>query len=289
MINSLKFLSLLTMLILSMASVNAQNSETAVAIMLERTACRGICPVYIITILENGTVVYRGEDFVEVTEEQTSQIDPETVERMVEAFAAAGYFDWDETYTTQTVSDLPTIITSVSRKGWTQRIERYAGDYSAPLALPFLENWIDEMTNTWLWTGIQPDPGAISNGVSTPSITLQRNACFGTCPVYSVAIFENGTVIYTGIANVAEIGVRTFETDTTVFNYIAQQAQIFGYFDWQDSYEERIRTDQATVITLIRLQDQSKRIVRYEGDSNTPIGLVWIEESIAQVVKELIG
>jgi hypothetical protein len=85
------------------------------------------------------------------------------------------------------------------------------GDRTAPLALPFLENWIDEMANTALWTGVQPDISAISNGTDTPLITLQQGANFGTSPVYSVAAFEDGTVVYTGIANVDTLGVQVLK------------------------------------------------------------------------------
>ena len=123
------------------------------AITLERTACFRTCPIYTISIFEDGTVSYKGENFVQVTGEQTSEIAPETVKQMVELFKNSGYFDWKEAYDTQTVSDLSTVITSVTRDGKTHRIVRYTGDTTAPLALPFLEQWIDEMVNTQLWTG----------------------------------------------------------------------------------------------------------------------------------------
>jgi hypothetical protein len=145
------------------------------------------------------------------------------------------------------------------------------------------------MTNIQLWTGIQPDPAVISNGTDTPLITLQRNECFGDCPVYNAALFEDGTIVYSGIAHVEKIGVYIFQTDTTAVNSIAQQAQILGYFDWQDAYESRTMTDRATVITSIRWEDQSKRIVRYDGDPIAPVGLVWIEKFIDQLVTNVAG
>jgi hypothetical protein len=285
-VNKFKFSCLLVIVLVSVTAVKAQQPQADIAISLERTACRGICPVYAVTILEDGTVHYTGEDFVAVTGEQTTEIDPTVVDQMVEAFATAGYFGWNQIYSTQTVSDLATIITSVTRDGETHRTERYVGDYSAPLALPFLENWIDEMIHSQLWTGVQPDPGAISNGTDTARITLQRNACFGPCAVDSAALFADGTVVYTGIANVDRIGVHIFQVDSTAVEGIVQQAQLFGYFGWMDSYEERVRTDQATVITLVRWEDQFKRIVRYDGDPHAPVGLIWLEESIAQLVTD---
>jgi hypothetical protein len=286
--NKLKMLALLILFVLGAASVNAQDSGSNVAITLERTACFGSCPVYTVSILEDGTVLYNGENFVDVTGEQTTQIPPETVQLMVEAFEKAGYFDWNEVYDNQTVSDLPTIITSVTRDGETHSISRYVGDSSAPLALPFLEQWIDLMSNAGMWTGSQADISTISDGTNTPLATLERTACFGPCPVYSVALFEDGTMVYTGIANVDNIGVYTFEADPLAVESIAQRADIFGYFDWQDAYDTQVMTDQETVITSVRWEDQSKRIVRYGGDPNAPVGLMWIESYIDQLVTELV-
>ncbi len=106
------------------------------------------------------------------------------------------------------------MITSVTLDGTTHRIARYAGDNSAPLALRFLEQWIDEMANTSLWTGIEPDISVISNGMDTPVITLQRERrILEQVSVYSVAAYEDGTVVYTGIAHVSVIGVQVLETD----------------------------------------------------------------------------
>lgn len=285
MMRKFLFASLLMLFVVGTASAQ----QSAPAITLERTACRGTCPVYTITILEDGTVIYEGEAHVAVTGEQTSELDPDTVASMVEAFANAGYFDWDESYEEQTVTDLPNVNTSVTRSGETHQITRYVGDSSAPLALPFLEQWIDEMTSSQLWTGIQPDPGAISNGTDTPLITLQRSPCFGDCPVYNVALYEDGTVAYTGITNTDLFGVHTFEADPAAIASIAQIAQITGYFDWQESYDESVVTDQSTVTTSIRWEDQSKRIVRYEGDPNAPVGLTWIEDDIDRLVSSLMA
>ena len=287
--NRIQYLGLLMLIVIGSASIYAQEAESDAVITLERSACFGTCPVYTVSILADGTVIYDGERFVSVTGRQTGEIAPETVGAMVAALNDAGYFNWNDAYETQTVSDLPTVITSVTSADATHRIVRYTGDNTAPLALPFLEQWIDEMTNSALWTGIQPDISAISDGMDTPLITLQHGANFGSGPVYSVAAFENGTVVYTGIAHVNAIGVHVFETEASSINSIAQSAQILGYFDWQDSYEERVISDQATVITSIRWEDQFKRITRYDGDPNAPIGVVRIEESIDRLVTDLAG
>src|SRR5262245_18133867 len=93
----------LSLLVVGTAAVNAQEATTKPVITLERTACFGACPVYSVSIFDDGTVNYNGGDFVSVTGEQTYQIDPETVRQMVQAMVDTGYFEWDEAYQDQSV------------------------------------------------------------------------------------------------------------------------------------------------------------------------------------------
>lgn len=286
--NKLKYVSLLLLFILGVASVSAQETGKNVVITLERTACFGSCPIYTVSILEDGTVLYDGKDFVTVKGEQTNQIAPETVAAMVEAFQSAGYFDWKEVYDTQSVTDLPVVITSVTRDGQTHRISHYLGDHTAPVALSFLEQWIDDMTTTSLLTGAQSDLSAISNGAESPLVTLQHGPNFGFGPVYNIVAYEDGTVVFVGLANVDNLGVHVIQTDAASVAIIGQLAQAFGYFDWQDRYDHQVMTDQSTVVTSVRWEDQYKRIERYDGDPNAPIGILRIEENIERLVGDLL-
>ncbi|MFN8380258.1 MAG: DUF6438 domain-containing protein [Anaerolineae bacterium] len=273
-------------LLLGAMAVSAQGTGAQVALTLERTACFGSCPIYSVTIYDDGTVVYQGERFVDVLGEQTSQIDPALVEQTVQMFADAGYFDWDDSYNEMLVTDLPSVITSAMRDGETHRIERYEGDSNAPFLLPFLENWLDLIANTAQWTGVQPDPVRVVFGNDGPVATLQRDPCFGFCPVYNVAIFADGTIVYTGIANVERMGVHLLQSDPMAVDSVVQRAVATGYFDWQDAYDQMTITDQSTVITSIRTDEAFKQITRYEGDANAPIGLTWVEDSIDQLVTD---
>jgi hypothetical protein len=255
-------------------------------ITLERTACFGTCPIYTVAIYADGTVVYNGERFVDVTGQQTGSIDPETVKQLVAGFEAAGYFDWNDSYTDMHVTDQPTITTSITRDGITKQIARYTGDSSAPLALPYLENWIDLAANTSQWTGkeVSPTSGGMIGGQPVV-ITLERTPCFGKCPVYGLSIFEDGTVVYVGIKDVAVTGVQVGHVDpSVVVNMLTGMMKATGYFDWQDEYTHMTITDQPTIITSLSTAEQGKRIVRYAGDANAPVGLTWIEDQIDRAV-----
>lgn len=291
--NRFKFLFLTLLLLVSASAIHAQaatatEEANTPVITLERTPCFGTCPVYTVEIYADGTVKYNGEKFVQVLGEQTSQIDPQTVTAMVAAFDSLGYFDWND-FNSMTISDLPSTITSVTRDGVTHRIDRYGGDHNAPLELIYLEQWIDVMANTAQWTGVTPDVSGISNGTDTPVATLQTTPCFGKCPIYTVAAYADGTVAYMGIANVKTLGVQMTKVDTGAVENIVRAASSIGYFDWQDSYTKMVRTDQATVITSIQSDDQSKQITRYNGDPTAPIGLLWIEQSIAQLASNWVA
>ena len=254
-----------------------------VAITLERTACFGTCPVYTVTIYTDGTVVYNGTQFVDVKGEQTSSIDPATVKQLIAGFEAAGYFEWNDSYTDMNVTDQPYITTSVTRNGVTKQIERYAGDDSAPLALPYLENWIDLAANTNPWTGAELSATSVMS-MNSPVITLERTACNGVCPIYQLSIFEDGTVVYTGIDHVAVTGVQTSKIDPSAVELLVREMSASGYFDWNDDYSKFVITDQATVITSISTAEGYKRISRYDGDPNAPVGLLRFEDRIDRVV-----
>ena len=90
----LQWLPIMLCIMFSISSVTAQDSNANVALTLERTACFGTCPVYTVNILEDGTVTYEGQDFVNVTGKQTAEIPAESVGLMVNAFENAGYFEW---------------------------------------------------------------------------------------------------------------------------------------------------------------------------------------------------
>lgn len=259
----------------------AAQDKGQLVITLERTACFGACPVYSLSIYADGTVIYNGERFVDVEGEQTGSIDPAAVDQLVAGFAAAGYFDWNDEYTEMYVSDLPTITTSVTRDGETKQITRYVGDNSAPIALPYLENWIDVVANTQQWTG---KPSSLTAASGSVVITLQRTACFGLCPVYTLNLYEDGTVVYLGLQNVAVTGVQVSQIDPGSVQMLTQMMTATGYFDWQDEYTNMTITDQSYVITSLSTPDQYKQITRYAGDANAPVGLTWLEDRIDSVV-----
>ena len=128
------------------------NSFADLVITLERTACHGTCPVYKLTISEDGKVIYEGRNFVEVEGEQTESLSPTQIQDLVAAFEQADFFSLRD-YIDNNAGDSQSVITSITIDGKTKTVNHYYGDSSAPQELFELESRIDEITNSKQWTG----------------------------------------------------------------------------------------------------------------------------------------
>jgi hypothetical protein len=116
-------------------------------IKLERTACYGRCPVYVVSIDARGSVTYDGTRFVKVTGRQTDRVPASRVAALVETVDRIRFFDLDDKYR-QLITDVPTTFVTVTRDGRTKRIEDYFG---APKSLNDLEREIDDAAQTARW------------------------------------------------------------------------------------------------------------------------------------------
>ena len=108
-------------------------------------------------------------------------------------------------------------------------------------------------------------------------ISLQRTACFGTCPIYKIEIFSDGSGIYTGRRFVENIGITKFSLSKTQLNLILTQAEAIGFTNMQEEYSEPI-SDLPT--TFIQIKD--KRIRDYTGAPKTLKNLETLIDQIYQ-------
>jgi Domain of unknown function (DUF6438) len=130
--------------------LNQINYNNNVAITLERNACFGICPIYSLKVFGNGTAVYNGERFVNITGQKISTISQQKVRELVEEFYKINYFGLNDTYNKLVKTDQPTVITSINITGVYKSVFDNYGSI-APQGLRLLENKIDEITNSSKW------------------------------------------------------------------------------------------------------------------------------------------
>lgn len=109
-------------------------------------------------------------------------------------------------------------------------------------------------------------------------ITLEHHGCTKTCPVYSVMINGDGTVLYKGLKNVKEIGKREYaipvDTLTELNGFLAED-----YGRNTDEYGSPTGAENTVIITIDFGQVQ--RIVNH--DNSGPDSLKEFEEKINEI------
>jgi len=102
-------------------------------------------------------------------------------------------------------------------------------------------------------------------------ITLERTACFGTCPVYSVRITGDGTVEYVGKAHVRIVGPARTRISVAAVRQLLDIVERAGYFQMEPEYRYLIGpngsrgtvSDLPTTTTSVRIGERRHRIVDY--------------------------
>jgi putative hemolysin len=115
-------------------------------------------------------------------------------------------------------------------------------------------------------------------------ITLERTACFGTCPIYTLVIYGDGTAVFNGTDFVSQTGEYTTTIAIDDISHLVGEFVQAGYFDWNDAYTNREMTDMPTVITSIKVDGQYKQIEHYIGDISAPEALTALEDLIDATV-----
>lgn len=124
----------------------------------------------------------------------------------------------------------------------------------------------------------------VPNNLEDVVITLERTACFGTCPVYTLVIYGSGTVIYEGEDFVKIKGKQETTISQEEIKQLISEFETVDYFSLNDSYTERTITDAETVTTSITIDGKTKTIEHYHGDFSAPKQLTELEDKIDVIV-----
>jgi hypothetical protein len=122
-------------------------------------------------------------------------------------------------------------------------------------------------------------------------ITLSRTECYGTCPVYELAIESDGSVTFNGKKHTKTLGKANGTIESGQLDRLLKEFNSLGYLDLNEVYDEKTcpsyATDMSTVRTSIRQNGKTKFISHYLGCSEKggdnkpyPPGLTELERSI---------
>jgi hypothetical protein len=132
---------------------------------------------------------------------------------------------------------------------------------------------------------------AADTAPDAPVVTLERTPCFGTCPVYQVAISRSGAVRFVGKQHVARQGEATAEIPAARVDSLLEALESGGYFGFADEYVMgaqacgQYATDSPTVITSATAGGRTKRIRHDYGCFAAPRELVRLERLIDEAAE----
>ncbi len=241
------------------------------SITVERTACRGYCPAYTLTVDGTGEVLYEGKRAVAVPGAQTGTVDPAVVEQLRASVVASKFFEMEDCYCERTITDLPSVIVTVTDGDMKKRVEHYTGDKSAPSALGQLAAAVVNLAGADQW---------ITGAGGELSISLERQPCLGKCPAYTVTISGGGAVTFEGKSHVAETGTQTATIPAEKVTRLRQMLTDANFDQMSDCYCERKVTDLPTAIITVTVDGKTKTVKHYMGDPSAPPALEALEDSI---------
>ena len=104
-----------------------------------------------------------------------------------------------------------------------------------------------------------------------PVITLRRTVCFGTCPIYSLEIFEDGGLRYNGENFVGVVGRQEARILSAAVKSLIANFLSIDYFHLKDVYETHRNpdgtiewiTDLPTTYTSLRIGSRTKSVKDY--------------------------
>jgi hypothetical protein len=134
-------------------------------------------------------------------------------------------------------------------------------------------------------------PAAEPAAGESPAVTLERTPCFGTCPVYLVAISRTGEVRFTGKHHVTHTGQATATIPVVRVDSLLAELDAAGYYGFADDYVMSspacgmYATDSPTVITSVSRDGKTKTIRHDRGCSAAPPELSQLEQRIDEVAE----
>lgn len=122
---------------------------------IRRGACYGMCPTYEIKIYNSGFAELNGIRAIDLLGTYTTTISKDKMHALIEKAKSIGYFEMEDVYDNETVTDLPETKTSIVIDGKRKGIRRR---YKFPQEILSFEKMFDEFLDSEKWTQTSPPP-----------------------------------------------------------------------------------------------------------------------------------
>ena len=86
--------------------------------------------------------------------------------------------------------------------------------------------------------------------IASPVVTLKRTHCFGTCPVYELSVFADGTVEWNGKQYVGTVGEASAMLSKQQVDDLIQTLAASRFSTFQNSYKSQTTDLPTTFLTF---------------------------------------
>jgi hypothetical protein len=135
-------------------------------------------------------------------------------------------------------------------------------------------------------SGPTPDLGSLADAdLKAVTVRLERTACLGSCPAYTVTIHGDGRVEYAGKSHVKVTGARAGRVDPGTIRALVSEFAQAKFLSLPEDYSEekcacRRCTDMASAITELVAGGATHRVNHYYGCACAPKALFELESAI---------
>jgi hypothetical protein len=114
-------------------------------------------------------------------------------------------------------------------------------------------------------------------------IRLERGPCYGSCPVYGVTLYGDGTVRYDGKDHVRVRGSQTAVIAPGAVRSLVEEIERSGFYSMNDAYTQVSITDAPSAVVYVAADGRKKQVSHYLGDFKAPKLLETLENRIDEV------
>jgi hypothetical protein len=123
------------------------------------------------------------------------------------------------------------------------------------------------------------------------SVVMQRTACLGSCPVYTVKILSTGDVIYDGDEGVKITGQRVARIDSADLRALADAFEHIDFYSLHERYRSKkdgcveARSDYPAVEIVISRAGKPKKVYYNYGCKGISAAqrIAWLSDKIDEV------
>ena len=109
---------------------------------IQRTACFGRCPIYTLTVFNDGSAKLKAEKWLDQEGDFTAKVDQKKIDKLMQKANEIGFFELNNEYDSDSVTDLPSTITTL-RRG--DELKQIVNRYQGPEKLSNFEKYFDEL------------------------------------------------------------------------------------------------------------------------------------------------